>query len=81
MVTIRSYGTAVAIAGRLDDYSRHLVGLRVDVGDADGTLAWAVIMAGADGSGIQLMSLSTTESSTPSDSTLMNRRSRPTYEP
>jgi transposase InsO family protein len=51
-------GSAVAIAGSLDDHSRYLVGLHADAGDADGTLVWAVIMAGVDECGIPSMSLS-----------------------
>ena len=50
--------SAVAIAGSLDDHSRYLVGLRADSGDADGSLVWAVIMAGIDECGIPSMSLS-----------------------
>nr|WP_239591475.1 leucine zipper domain-containing protein [Mycolicibacterium tusciae] len=41
-------GSAVAIAGSLDDHSRYAVGLRADAGDADGDLVWSVIMAGID---------------------------------
>jgi transposase InsO family protein len=51
-------GSAVAIAGSLDDHSRYLVGLHADAGDADGTLVWAVIMAGVDECGIPSMALS-----------------------
>ncbi|WP_141562758.1 helix-turn-helix domain-containing protein, partial [Mycobacterium neglectum] len=51
-------GTAVAIAGSLDDHSRYLVGLRAADADADGDLVWSVIMAGVDECGIPSMSLS-----------------------
>ncbi|WP_027331286.1 IS481 family transposase [Mycolicibacterium tusciae] len=51
-------GSAVAIAGSLDDHSRYAVGLRADAGDADGDLVWSVIMAGIDECGIPSMSLS-----------------------
>ena len=51
-------GSAVAIAGSLDDHSRYLVGLRAAAGDADGQLVWSVIMAGIDECGIPSMSLS-----------------------
>lgn len=51
-------GSAVAIAGSLDDHSRYLVGLGAAAGDADGDLVWSVIMAGVDECGIPSMSLS-----------------------
>lgn len=51
-------GTAVAIAGSLDDHSRYVVGLRADAGDADGDLVWSVILAGVNECGIPSMSLS-----------------------
>jgi transposase InsO family protein len=51
-------GTAVGIAGSLDDHSRYAVGLRADVGDADGELVWGVIVAGIAECGIPSMSLS-----------------------
>jgi transposase InsO family protein len=51
-------GTAVAIAGSLDDHSRYAVGLRADAGDADGDLVWSVILAGVNECGIPEMSLS-----------------------
>lgn len=51
-------GSAVAIAGSLDDHSRYLVGLRAAAGDADGELVWSVIMAGVDECGLPSMSLS-----------------------
>ncbi|MFI5511759.1 integrase core domain-containing protein [Mycobacterium sp. NPDC051804] len=50
-------GSAVAVAGSLDDHSRYVVGLRACAGDADGSLVWAVIMAGVDECGIPSMSL------------------------
>jgi len=53
-----SDGTAVAIAGSLDDHSRYLVGLRADAGAADGDLIWSVILAGINECGIPSMSLS-----------------------
>ncbi len=51
-------GTAVGIAGSLDDHSRYVVGLRAGAGDADGKLVWSVIVAGIAECGIPLMSLS-----------------------
>jgi transposase InsO family protein len=51
-------GSAVAIAGSLDDHSRYVVGLRAADADADGALVWSVIMAGVDECGIPSMSLS-----------------------
>ncbi|MBU8821177.1 DDE-type integrase/transposase/recombinase, partial [Mycolicibacterium goodii] len=51
-------GTAVAIAGSLDDHSRYVVGLRADASDADGDLVWSVILAGVNECGIPSMSLS-----------------------
>ncbi|MBU8821219.1 IS481 family transposase, partial [Mycolicibacterium goodii] len=51
-------GTAVAIAGSLDDHSRYVVGLRADAADADGDLVWSVILAGVNECGIPSMSLS-----------------------
>jgi transposase InsO family protein len=51
-------GTAVAIAGSLDDHSRYLVGLGADAADADGDLVWSVIMTGVDECGLPSMSLS-----------------------
>ena len=53
-----SDGTAVAIAGSLDDHSRYAVGLRADAGDADDDLVWSVIVAGIDECGVPSMSLS-----------------------
>lgn len=51
-------GTAVGIAGSLDDHSRYMVGLRACAGDADAALVWEVILAGIDECGIPSMSLS-----------------------
>jgi transposase InsO family protein len=51
-------GSAVAIAGTLDDHSRYLVGLCAASGDADGDLVWTVIMAGLAECGVPSMSLS-----------------------
>ena len=51
-------GSAVAIAGSLDDHSRYLVGLHAGTCDADGDLVWSVIVDGIDECGIPSMSLS-----------------------
>lgn len=51
-------GSAVGIAGSLDDHSRYLVGLRAGTGDADGDLVWSVMLAGIEECGIPSMSLS-----------------------
>jgi transposase InsO family protein len=51
-------GTAVGIAGSLDDHSRYMVGLRARAGDADAALVWEVILAGINECGIPSMSLS-----------------------
>jgi transposase InsO family protein len=51
-------GSAVAIAGSLDDHSRYVVGLRAAPGDADGELVWSVILAAITECGIPSMSLS-----------------------
>jgi transposase InsO family protein len=51
-------GTAVGIAGSLDDHSRYMVGLRACAGDADAALVWEVILAGINECGIPSMSLS-----------------------
>jgi transposase InsO family protein len=51
-------GSAVAIAGSLDDHSRYAVGLRAGPGHADGGLVWSVILAGITECGIPSMSLS-----------------------
>jgi transposase InsO family protein len=50
-------GTAVAIAGTLDDHSRYLPALRAGPGDATGDLVWSVIVAGIAECGIPSMSL------------------------
>lgn len=49
--------TPVGIAGSLDDHSRYVVGLRADIGDADGHLVWSVILAGIEECGVPSMSL------------------------
>lgn len=51
-------GSAVGIAGSLDDHSRYVVGLRAGAGDADAELVWEVMLAGIDECGIPSMSLS-----------------------
>lgn len=50
-------GTPVAIAGTLDDHSRYLTGLAAELGEASGTLVWAVMLAGIGECGIPSMSL------------------------
>jgi transposase InsO family protein len=50
-------GTAVAIAGSLDDHSRYLVGLTAAVGAGTGGLVWSVMLAGIGECGIPSMSL------------------------
>jgi transposase InsO family protein len=51
-------GTAVAIAGTLDDHSRYLVGLSAGMGAGNGELVWSVMLAGITECGIPSMSLS-----------------------
>lgn len=51
-------GSAVAIAGSLDDHSRYLVGLAAGLGAGTGELVWAVILDGIAECGIPSMSLS-----------------------
>ena len=51
-------GTAVAIAGTLDDHSRLLVGLDCDWADADAALVWSVMAAAIGSYGIPQVSLS-----------------------
>ncbi|MDX1880337.1 IS481 family transposase [Mycolicibacterium sp. 141076] len=51
-------GTAVAIAGCLDDHSRYLVGLAAAAGPGTGELVWSVVLAGIGECGIPSMSLS-----------------------
>jgi transposase InsO family protein len=51
-------GSAVAIAGTLDDHSRYLVSLRAANGDANSDLVWSVIIAGIAECGVPSMSLS-----------------------
>jgi transposase InsO family protein len=50
-------GAPVAIAGSLDDHSRHLPALQAGPGDATGDLVWSVMMAGIAECGIPSMSL------------------------
>src|SRR5215218_2793454 len=50
-------GSAVGIAGSLDDHSRYVVGLRACAGDADADLVWEVMLAGIAECGIPSMSL------------------------
>lgn len=50
-------GTAVAIAGSLDDHSRYVPALRAGPGDATGDLVWSVMMAGIAECGVPSMSL------------------------
>lgn len=51
-------GTAIAIAGTLDDHSRYLPALRADVGTGTAELVWEVMLAGIAECGIPAMSLS-----------------------
>ena len=51
-------GTAVAIAGTLDDHSRYLPGLHADLGAGTAELVWEVMLAGIAECGIPAMSLS-----------------------
>src|SRR5215218_10217918 len=50
-------GSAVGVAGSLDDHSRYVVGLRACAGDADADLVWEVMLAGIAECGIPSMSL------------------------
>lgn len=50
-------GTAVAIAGTLDDHSRYLAGLQACLGAGTAELVWAVTLAGIGECGIPSMSL------------------------
>ena len=50
-------GTAVAIAGTLDDHSRYLAGLQAGPGAGTAELVWAVMLAGIAECGIPSMSL------------------------
>lgn len=50
-------GTAVAIAGTLDDHSRYLLGLQACPGAGTAELVWAVMLAGIGECGIPSMSL------------------------
>jgi transposase InsO family protein len=50
-------GTAVAIAGTLDDHSRYLAGLAAGMGGGTAELVWAVMLAGIAECGIPSMSL------------------------
>jgi transposase InsO family protein len=50
-------GTAVAIAGTLDDHSRYMPALRAGPGQATGDMVWSVMVAGITECGIPSMSL------------------------
>jgi transposase InsO family protein len=50
-------GSAVAIAGTLDDHSRYLTGLRAGPGHGTADLVWLVMLAGITECGIPAMSL------------------------
>src|SRR3954447_21603483 len=50
-------GSPVAIAGTLDDHSRLLVGIGAGLGDGDGPLVWAVLVAAAGRYGVPQRSL------------------------
>lgn len=50
-------GSAVAIAGTLDDHSRYLTGLHAGSGHGSADLVWAVMLAGIAECGIPAMSL------------------------
>jgi len=50
-------GTAVAIAGTLDDHSRYLAALQAGPGQATAELVWSVMVAGITDCGIPSMSL------------------------
>jgi transposase InsO family protein len=51
-------GTAVAIAGTLDDHSRYLAGLHAGLGSGTAELVWTVMLTGIAECGIPAMSLS-----------------------
>lgn len=50
-------GTAVAIAGTLDDHSRYLTGLHAGIGAGTAELVWKVMLTGITECGIPAMSL------------------------
>jgi transposase InsO family protein len=50
-------GTAVAIAGTLDDHSRYLPALQADIGHGTAELVWSTMLAGITECGIPAMSL------------------------
>jgi transposase InsO family protein len=50
-------GTAVAIAGTLDDHSRYLPALQADIGAGTAELVWSVMLAGITECGVPSMSL------------------------
>ena len=50
-------GTAVAIAGSLDDHSRCVPGLRAAIGQGTADLVWSVMLAGITECGVPSMSL------------------------
>jgi transposase InsO family protein len=50
-------GTAVAIAGTLDDHSRYLAGLHAATGEGTAALVWSVMLAAIAECGIPAMSL------------------------
>jgi transposase InsO family protein len=50
-------GTAVAIAGTLDDHSRYLPALQAGIGHGTADLVWSVMLAGITECGIPAMSL------------------------
>ena len=50
-------GTAVAIAGSIDDHSRYVVGLSAQVGAGSTPLVWAVMLTGIAECGVPSMSL------------------------
>jgi transposase InsO family protein len=50
-------GTAVAIAGSLDDHSRYVPGLQADIGHGTAELVWSVMLDGITECGIPAMSL------------------------
>ncbi|RAV05271.1 IS481 family transposase [Mycolicibacterium sp. GF69] len=50
-------GTAVAIAGTLDDHSRYLNALQADIGHGTAELVWSTMVAGITECGVPAMSL------------------------
>ncbi|BBY43343.1 hypothetical protein MCEL_16380 [Mycolicibacterium celeriflavum] len=50
-------GTAVAIAGTLDDHSRYLPALAADIGHGTAELVWSTMLAGITECGVPAMSL------------------------